>query len=179
MVAVIVGTDHHPFDRLVQWCDRFAAENPQVMVRIQYGSAASPAYADGSPTWTFDELRTVVTSAHTVISHGGPATISAIRSGGTQPVVLPGDPAMGEHVDAHQIRFVERVAAAGLVDHVPDERSLRATLLRRLSLPRGFGLEPVADQQRVNASVQRFARLVDELPQRRGDRISLLRRWVK
>ena len=30
LVVVSVGTDHHPFDRLVEWVDRWAGEHPDV-----------------------------------------------------------------------------------------------------------------------------------------------------
>lgn len=168
IVAVIVGTDHHPFNRLVRWCDEFAADHPDVDVRIQYGSASPPTHADGSSLWTKEQLYDIVAAAHTVVSHGGPGTISDIRSGGTWPVVLPRSPALGEHVDAHQMRFVERVASTGLVEPVWDESSLHAIILRRLSLPRDSGLESSIDAQQVSATVQRFTELVAGLPHKRG-----------
>lgn len=173
---MIVGTDHHRFDRLVSWADRFAAENPDVEVRIQYGSADPPATAEGSPMWTLPELRQIVATAHVVVSHGGPGTINAIRLGGTRPVVVPRDPALGEHVDAHQMRFVARVAATDLIDEVSDESSLHAAIRLRLSRPRGFDLQPSLDDQRVNESVQRFTEVVDALPQKRNRLFLLLRR---
>ena len=44
-ILVTVGTDHHPFQRLVDWGDRYAARHPEHQVFIQYGSARPPAHA--------------------------------------------------------------------------------------------------------------------------------------
>ena len=167
LVAVVVGTDHHRFDRLVRWCDRFAADHPEVEVRIQYGSAAAPTHATGQEVWTKPELHEVLGRAHAVISHGGPGTISEIRAGGTWPLVVPRDPALAEHVDEHQLRFIDRMAAAGVVEWARDEEALRAALHRRLTNPRADGLGPAADQ-RVAQTVARFADVVAALVAERG-----------
>ena len=54
-VFVTVGTDHHPFDRLVQWVDVWAAAHPEIEVVIQYGEACSPAHADPKAYLTHSE----------------------------------------------------------------------------------------------------------------------------
>jgi UDP-N-acetylglucosamine transferase subunit ALG13 len=153
---------------LVRWCDRFAADHPGVEVRIQYGSATAPTHAAGQSLWTKNELHDVLGRAHAVVSHGGPGTISEIRAGGTWPLVVPRDPGLGEHVDGHQLRFVERMDAVGLVERAHDESGLHAALNRRLTLPRADGLGPPADQ-RVAETVSRFADVVTALvAERRG-----------
>ncbi len=163
LVVCTVGTDHHPFDRLVRWCDTFAADAPDVDVLIQYGSSAPPRVATGEAFWNKHRLAAVLLAAHVTITHGGPGAISDARRFGTKPIVLPRDPARGEHVDGHQMRFVGRLASSGLVTAVSSEAEFRRALLQRLSAPRGFGVDAEAAQIRVRASAMRFGALVERL----------------
>ena len=101
-----------------------------------------------------------------VVSHGGPATISEARAAGHLPVVVPRDPAFGEHVDDHQKRFSAWLASKGLVDRHTDEASFLVALDEALERGRTAGAEADAA---VAASVERFGRLVDEA--RSGKRV--------
>ncbi|MGH3659367.1 MAG: glycosyltransferase, partial [Micromonosporaceae bacterium] len=47
LVLVTVGTDHHPFDRLVGWADQWAADRGHVRVLVQHGATAPPRHATG------------------------------------------------------------------------------------------------------------------------------------
>ena len=47
LVLVVVGTDHHPFDRVVGWADEWAASHPGVRVLVQYGTSRPPTTAEG------------------------------------------------------------------------------------------------------------------------------------
>ena len=47
LVLVLVGTDHHPFDRLVGWSDAWAREHPDVAVVVQYGHVACTRGGEG------------------------------------------------------------------------------------------------------------------------------------
>jgi UDP-N-acetylglucosamine transferase subunit ALG13 len=53
-VLVVLGTDHHPFDRLVQWIDEFAAtQEPDYRCLVQHGYTTAPARArDGRSSRT-------------------------------------------------------------------------------------------------------------------------------
>jgi len=46
LVLVTVGTDHHPFDRLVGWIDRWAPPG-RVRLVVQYGTAVPPRGLSG------------------------------------------------------------------------------------------------------------------------------------
>src|SRR5207342_3032116 len=102
LVLVQVGTDHHPFDRLVAWADTWAGAHPDVEVLVQHGRSRAPDVASGSAFLDRDTLTGLLESADVVVSHGGPATISEARAAGHRPVVVPRDPGRGEHVDDHQ-----------------------------------------------------------------------------
>jgi len=163
LVLCTVGTDHHQFDRLVRWCDSFAAAHPATAVFVQYGSSAPPQVAAGEAYWDKDQLALLLSGAHVVITHGGPGSIGDARRAGTRPIVIPRDPARGEHVDDHQIRFVARLASRGLVVAVGSEAELHKAVRRQLTSPRGSGVDREADDARVRASALRFGALVERL----------------
>lgn len=45
-VLVSVGSDHHPFQRLVDWSDAWAIHRPDVHVVVQYGTARAPEHTE-------------------------------------------------------------------------------------------------------------------------------------
>ncbi len=47
LVLVSVGTDFHPFDRLVAAVDRWAAQHPEARVVVQHGRSRAPRHAEG------------------------------------------------------------------------------------------------------------------------------------
>jgi len=55
LVLITVGTDHHPFERLVGWIDRWTPPAP-VRVVVQYGTAVPPHTAEGVAFLAPDEF---------------------------------------------------------------------------------------------------------------------------
>jgi UDP-N-acetylglucosamine transferase subunit ALG13 len=163
LVLCLVGTDHHPFDRVVGWCDEIARERPGVRVLVQHGSTAAPRDAEGVAFLGKDELTALLAEAHVAICHGGPGLISDVRDAGLLPLVVARDPAYGEHVDGHQQRFVARFAQTGAICAFEDLASLRRRVDELVALPRGAGLDVSAERERVDATVQRFGDLVEGL----------------
>lgn len=163
LVVCTVGTDHHPFARLVGWCDALAHARPDIRVEVQYGASLPPRTAAGAAFWTKEELGELLVAAHVVITHGGPGSISEARRAGHRPIVVPRDPSLGEHVDGHQQRFVARLAAAGAVGAVSSETELIKEVSRRLTEPSTWADGGAADAARVRQSALRFGELVDRL----------------
>lgn len=135
-ILVTVGTDFHPFQRLVSWADGFAAQHPEHEVFIQYGAARPPVNGERARLLDHAQLQTEIARADAVVCHGGPATITDIRRSGLLPVCLARDPSSHEHIDGHQLRFVRRIADAGIVVAAPDVNSLDALVQQALALPR-------------------------------------------
>lgn len=124
LVAVLLGTDHHPFTRLTGW----AAEVRRVTgadVFVQHGATPLPADLDGAAMLGVRDLDALLRRATVVTTHGGPGLIMEARAAGHLPVVVPRDPARGEHVDDHQLRFVARIARTGLVAAATDVPAYR------------------------------------------------------
>ncbi|MFZ0324155.1 MAG: glycosyltransferase [Actinomycetes bacterium] len=127
-VLVTVGTDHHSFDRLMDWVDRWADQNPDCPVVVQHGSSRPPSRVEGRAFFSNEELLAQMEAADVVVTHGGPATITETRRRRRVPVCVPRDPARDEHVDDHQQRFARFLDRQGLVRLVLSEEDFVAAL---------------------------------------------------
>lgn len=169
-VLVIVGTDFHPFDRLVAWMDDWLEHRPvPTRAVVQHGSSAPPVRAEGRALIPHEEVQELMRAATVVVTHGGPATIMEARALGKKPVVVPRDPALGEHVDSHQQRFARRLSDQQLI-HLCDSRSgLERALNAAAADPSAYLLDQPGgdgangDQRSVNEAVRRTGQIIDAL----------------
>jgi UDP-N-acetylglucosamine transferase subunit ALG13 len=163
LVMLVVGTDHHPFDRAVTWVDDWAAANAErARVVIQYGTSRPPAHTEGHDLLPVGELEALMAEAVAVVCHGGPGTIMGAREAGVVPICIPRQSGLGEHVDDHQMRFATHAAQAGQV-HLASTADELATLLdRALGGDAGFRLDLVGADPAA-AAVARFGALVNRL----------------
>jgi UDP-N-acetylglucosamine transferase subunit ALG13 len=117
-LAVLVGTDHHPFDRVVAWADAavddLRAAGHDVQLRVQRGSSRRSERGENAQILLPHEMNEWLEWANVAVVHAGPGTIAAARRVGHFPVVVPRDPELGEHVDDHQMRFARWVAGRSL-----------------------------------------------------------------
>lgn len=164
-VLVSVGTDFHPFDRLVAWVDEWLGTRPggEVPCLVQYGSSRPPERAAGVPFLGHDDLGSVMASALVVVCHGGPSTIAEARHHGHRPIVVPRSPGLGEHVDDHQQRFSRRLAETGRVRLVLAEQDLRDALEDALAAPAVTRSEPDLAHLTAAEAALRFGELVDTM----------------
>jgi UDP-N-acetylglucosamine transferase subunit ALG13 len=160
LVVVLVGTDHHPFDRLVGWVDAWAAGHDARVV-IQHGTATPPEHAEGVRLLPGEELAALLQDATAVVCHGGPGTIADARAAGRLPIVVARDPKRGEHVDDHQQRFVVAAARAGEIRAVDGREALASELDAALADPLGQRID--AGARDVRAAVARFGERVSRL----------------
>lgn len=143
-ICVVVGTDHHPFTRLIAWADAWASRHPSDTVTVQFGHSAPPGVAIGVDFLAPPDLAGLMARSDVVITHGGPATISGARAAGHRPLVLARDPGRGEHVDDHQQRFTRwsaRRGHASCVEGVADLDEQVALLVRE-----DTGTHDIADE---------------------------------
>lgn len=164
-VVVTVGTDHHPFDRLIAWVDAWAAAHPDVAVLIQRGTTAAPEHAESVEMLAYDDLVAAMAAADAVVAQGGPAAIMDARSVGHRPVVVPRRAGLGEHVDDHQITFIGWMAERELVWSADTGDDLAGLLDRALADPRALRIPP--DDRAAEETIARFGAVVDPLLERR------------
>jgi len=134
MVLALVGTDHHQFDRLIDWLDEAAVRNPDVRFVVQHGASRAPLVADGVDYLPYEEIVRLVQEADVVVCHGGPGTIMDARSAGHVPICVPRDPKRGEHVDGHQHRFAAVMDGHGTVTTCTTAAAFQVVLAERLEL---------------------------------------------
>ena len=162
LVLGLVGTDHHPFDRLVAWMDIAAGRRDDVHFVVQYATSRAPRVAEGHAFLPHERLVELMQEASVVVCHGGPGTIMDARQAGHVPLCVPRDPRLGEHVDGHQQRFAAVVGEVGLVQVVPSLDALVTDVDGALVLgPRSIA-EALADRARQGA-LALAARELDEV----------------
>jgi UDP-N-acetylglucosamine transferase subunit ALG13 len=170
-VIVTVGTDHHPFDRLITWTNDWLGTHPEQAAGffVQSGTASVAPACAGERFLESGRLDNELAAADVIVSHGGPATIAAAWVRGLLPIVVPRVPRLGEHVDDHQVTFAVKLAELGRVRLAQTHAEFTSALAEATSDHGRFrAAVPAAD---VDAAVARFGELVEELvsrPRRRG-----------
>ena len=167
-VLVILGTDHHRFDRLVGWLDAFLEQpgNESLRAMAQVGDTTAPRRAEGVTIVPYDELQRMMRQATAVVTHGGPATMLEVRKQGRKPLVVPRDPALGEHVDQHQQEFSRRMGKLGLVTLCEERGAFLDTLAAILKDPEAHAVseqENDRDRAQVAAAVATTGSIIDRL----------------
>lgn len=142
-VVVSLGTDHHKFDRLVDWIDEWLisqADPPSCLV--QYGGSKEPAVASGVPRMPRDDLLELYSRASVVVVQGGPGSILDAREVGHIPLAIPRRPELHEVVDGHQIAFTRTMADHGEAIAVETAQDLFRELSLALANPVKMRTEP-------------------------------------
>lgn len=166
LVFVTVGTDHHPYNRLMHWTDEWleAGGAERAHVFVQHGTSEPPKIARSRDYLPHKDMQAAIAQSTAVVCHGGPSTIMEMRYKGLVPIVAPRNSAFGEHVDDHQIRFARRIAQLGTIRLAESREELFGLLDLAVSSPERFRVR--GDDTDVAASVQRFEELVEGLLRR-------------
>jgi UDP-N-acetylglucosamine transferase subunit ALG13 len=162
-VTVVVGTDHHPFDRLVGWVNTWLGQHPEQTSGffVQAGTASVRPACPWSAALRTDELSLLLDSTDVLVCHGGPASIADGWSRGQVPIVVPRLHRLGEHVDDHQLDFAVKIAELGRIRLARTGDDFAALLEEAAHDIGGFrasGLESECE-----AAIARFSALVDGL----------------
>lgn len=160
-VLVTLGTDHHPFRRLVEWVDRWAEENPDAPCVVQHGTAPAPRHAEGHPVLDPATIPDLAARCRVFVGHAGPGTVLDARTAGRLPVVVPRLARHGEVVDDHQVTFGRWMDERGLAICVEDEAALRHHLDAALADPAPYTV--AIDTDAPPPAVTLFGDLVDGL----------------
>lgn len=111
MIFVTVGTHEQSFNRLIEAVDNLVRDNQivePVFMQIGY-STYLPKYAEYSKFLDFEKMNHMIESADIIVTHGGPASFLNAISSGKRPVVVPRQLQFDEHVNNHQLEFVEQI----------------------------------------------------------------------
>jgi UDP-N-acetylglucosamine transferase subunit ALG13 len=168
-IFVSVGTDHHPFDRMVEWADSWAAEHPNAAIFVQYGFSRPPRHACGAPQIAHSELVERIRAADVVVTQAGPGGITDARECGKLPIVFPRNPAFGEHVDDHQLRFAAHQAGHGRIALATGPVEVSEQVGRALRFPAEY-LAPRTDSPTA-ATARAVGRVVQDVLNHRTVRL--------
>src|ERR1019366_5797041 len=117
---VSVGTGTQSFARLLERVAEIAHILPQPVI-VQHGrtpfSCAKTQNFDFVDEQTFQEL---LANCELFITHGGVGSVSTALRLGKKPVVVPRRKSFVEHVDDHQLAFVNELARMDLIYPVLD-----------------------------------------------------------
>jgi len=158
-VVVTLGTDHHPFARLVTWVDRWAGDHHERRCLIQHGTAPAPRHAEGHVVLDPADIAKVMAGVRLAVGHAGPGTVLDARRAGRLPVVVPRLARHGEVVDDHQVRFGRWMHEQGQVICAESEPDLRLHLDAAMADEAPYTLTDRSD--RPPAAVLLFGDLVD------------------
>ena len=164
LIFVTVGTDYHPFHRLVDWVDRWLAgyEGPPLRCMVQHGSSAAPREAEGVKELPFEEIRELCTEATVIVCQGGPASVALAREVGRRPIVVARSSRLGEHVDDHQIAFARRLDREGVATCAETESDFALALTEAIANPGSVQVPPGLSPE-IHGTVARFAKIAEEL----------------
>ncbi len=161
MIVISVGTDHHPFERLVEWAEQWAAANQSYRVIVQRGTVAAPQSLESHDLIPHDELRRLFAAALVVVSHGGPSTVMDARMAGRMPIVVPRDDSLGEHVDDHQLRFARHLDHHGLAKCATTPKEFDALMAQALAHPDDFTIP--RQELEAASGVVKLGQVLDDL----------------
>lgn len=111
MIFVTLGTDKYQFNRLLSIIDT-AVLNKKITqpVFAQIGeSDYKPVHFPFKEYLSFKELSNYIKDSCVVIMHAGVGSTLLSLSLGKPPILFPRQKCFGEHVDDHQLEFVQKI----------------------------------------------------------------------
>lgn len=126
-VYVSLGTHHAPMERLIRAAEAVAAAGHTV--EVQHGHSRPARGCTNHRFLPPEAHRDRMANARVVVLHGGSSTLAEAWALGHAPLVVPRDPAHGEHVDPHQLQHAARLPVETVVwdpTSLPDRVSARA-----------------------------------------------------
>ncbi|MHA7180684.1 glycosyltransferase [Arthrobacter sp. MDB2-24] len=173
-IVVSLGTDHHRFDRLVEWVDGWLQDQPDPpSCLVQYGSSSAPIVAEGVELLSREQMVALYAAAKVVVVQGGPGSIFDARSVGQLPVAVPRRAAFQEVVDDHQVAFCRQLHQEGEVILVESEEELTASLHAALTHP--HSVKKPSRESQAPAAAAALRKTVDHVVSRRAGILSLQR----
>jgi UDP-N-acetylglucosamine transferase subunit ALG13 len=160
-VFLTVGTDHHPFDRLILWLDRWLRETVvDVSCIEQIGASVPSAYARCSKFVAYEDIWSAMNEANVIVSHAGPGSVLMARNAGHRPVVVPRRKEFGEAVDNHQVAFARWLSLNRIAYVAEDEVGFQHAIAQVLAAGRFSRPRELGHSRDV---ALRFGQLIDEM----------------
>ena len=173
LVFVTCGTDHHPFDRLIDWVDDaierlsvsassdgVVGSGGEVELVVQYGGSRPPRSGRGVEFMSGEEIAETMGRASAVICSAGPGAVMDSRNAGRRPIVVARN--ASEAVDGHQLAFAAHLGRVGMAVSVSTADELFEAIRRDLDEPES-SVVPVEERYRVGLGVAKIGDMIDRL----------------
>lgn len=132
LIFVTVGTSNFPFPRLLKKIEELA-KSGKIEDKIFIQKGQTPFALEGVEVFalvTPEKFKKLLSQADIVITHGGLVSIvQASKYGKHPPIVVPRQKKFGEHVDDHQLAFVQDLEKRGHIIAVYKIEELEKILL--------------------------------------------------
>ncbi|MEI7055311.1 glycosyltransferase [Nocardioides sp. CCNWLW239] len=166
-VVVSVGTDSHPFDRLVRategWADTWSRLHQRpVDLWVQHGHSKPPTTGTAVSTVGREELFERFAAADVLVTQVGPGTILDANALGRRPIVVPRRHHLGEHVDDHQVTFGRFMHDQGGALLAMENHDLHA-LMTRMAEDRALGTIPGRARSTAETAVRLEREVTDAI----------------
>jgi UDP-N-acetylglucosamine transferase subunit ALG13 len=119
MIFVTIGTTPFPFRRMVDIVKGLVElRRKRETIIFQHGNTPCEIKAKNVILYRylpFQKMEQYIKQARIIVTHGGPATIYQVLAVGKIPYVLPRKKIHGEHVNDHQVIFVEMLQQKKLI----------------------------------------------------------------
>ena len=122
-IAVSVGSDHHRFDRLMDWLTDWDRPD-HVHLKVQHGTSHTVPGASNVAFLPHSELMAWMSESDAVVLQGGPGGIIEALRLGHRPLVIPRLSEFSEVVDDHQVAFTGRLAVRRMVTLIESPQQL-------------------------------------------------------
>lgn len=122
MIFVTVGTHEQQFNRLIKEIDRLKKENiilDDIFIQIGF-SDYLPQYCEYKEFLSYEEMEQYMKYASLVITHGGPSSFMKSLSMGKKTIIVPRLKEFDEHINNHQIEFLESIQENFNIDFITD-----------------------------------------------------------
>ncbi|WP_395185042.1 glycosyltransferase [Lactiplantibacillus plantarum] len=112
MIFVTVGTHEQQFNRLLSAIDNISGKkvlNDKFIIQAGY-STYIPKNCESRQFFSFQEMNKLMDQARIIVTHGGPSSFMMALERKKIPIVVPRQLKYEEHVNNHQLDFVDAVA---------------------------------------------------------------------
>ena len=124
MITVTLGTIPYPFDRAVDWINACLEKGViQEPVVLQHGvtnvdRVVGHDLITAVPLLTSDAFAEVFQRSRLIVAHAGQGSTRKLARSNKSFTIMPRQAKYGEHIDNHQLDFVQNVMSFGYGVHV-------------------------------------------------------------
>lgn len=126
MIFVTVGTHEQSFDRLIKKIDDMKAKGEiqdEVVMQIGY-SSYQPQHCVYEKFFSSKQMSDYMKKADVIVTHGGASSYLQALSYGKKVLVVPRLKEFDEHINNHQLEFLQKIQKVLPVEYIVNIESL-------------------------------------------------------